>query len=237
MSFIVVLGAVIFILCAVGICLLIRQPGQSNTRQNRPKSAPKQTVRKSKPQANRYQKKSPSKLEPRLGSSPFQMPKHEGADAVLGLCNGHDMPKDEPIKPKQFRIDSIMGERRLIVFYLRAEQGKPYAGYELLQTILSTGLRFGDMNIFHHADGFSLSSMTAPGTFVLDQMGSFSCTGLSLFLALENSDDPMKGFQSMLNVADQLVKALSGDVLDEGQALLSKDKVLELHQELQSAYV
>lgn len=238
MSFIIVLGAVIFILCAVGICLLIRQPVETQKNSNRfkPVSSTKK-VKQKKEKVNRYQKIKKTRGQPRLGSTPFNMPDNNAADEVLGIKK--PVEKDQPVeaKPRQFRIDSIAAEKRIIVFYVRADEGKPYMGYELLQTLLSSGLRFGDMSIFHHTDGFSVASITPPGTFDLDEMGSYSCTGLSLFLSLENATDPMKAFQSMLNVSDQLVQALGGQVLDEGQVMLSKEKVLELHRELQSAYV
>ncbi|MCH9644834.1 MAG: cell division protein ZipA C-terminal FtsZ-binding domain-containing protein [Gammaproteobacteria bacterium] len=246
MSFIIVLGAIIFILCAVGICLLIRQPSkkhkQSKYHQNKFKPLPKQKSKKFKrkkikDRTNGYQKSAAPKIEPRLGSSPFDMDGNDETDVVLGLRETESAEPDEKPKAKQFNIDSVIGERKLIVFYLRAEEGRPYAGYELLQSLLSADLRFGDMDIFHHAGGFSLASITPPGTFDMDKMGSFSCTGLSLFLSLESCEDPLTSFQSMLHTADQLVQDLGGKVLDEGQNLLTEEKVLQLYQELQNAYV
>src|SRR4051812_25541658 len=44
----------------------------------------------------------------------------------------------------------------VVVMHVMAPEGTTYTGYELLQALLSTGMRFGKQNIFHrheHKDG------------------------------------------------------------------------------------
>src|SRR3990167_2175937 len=77
----------------------------------------------------------------------------------------------------------------VVALYLMMPEGMTYAGYELLQALLSAGLRFGEHRIFHrhtHKDGrgdvlFHCASAIAPGTFDLTKMGSFTSQGLCLF--------------------------------------------------------
>ncbi|WP_288453085.1 cell division protein ZipA C-terminal FtsZ-binding domain-containing protein, partial [uncultured Microbacterium sp.] len=53
------------------------------------------------------------------------------------------------------------------------------AGPALVETVTHYGLRYGDMNIFHHYDeatgqpAFSMASAVEPGTFDLSTLDSF----------------------------------------------------------------
>lgn len=123
-----------------------------------------------------------------------------------------------------------------IILYLRASEDKPYGGYELLQALLSNGLRYGKHNIFHQFDSntarakilFSLSSAIQPGTFDLPKMGGYSTPALSLFFKPEEVENPMKVFESMLNTAGQLSEDLGGKVLCADRELLTKEKVRDI---------
>lgn len=131
----------------------------------------------------------------------------------------------------------------VISLNLCAAADKPYAGYELLQALLSCGMRFGSMNIFHRHQKktgagpilFSLASCTQEGTFDLAQMGAFSCKGLVLFMKPKILTNPTKVFELMLETADELISDLGGKVLNDKQQLLKKADVLRCHQQL-SAY-
>jgi cell division protein ZipA len=109
-----------------------------------------------------------------------------------------------------------------LVIYVVAEAGKPYFGYELLQALLSAGMRYGDMNIFHrfersHGRGtplFSLASASDPGTFDLNHMGEVSCKGLCLFMNLSDCKDSIIAFEKMVDTAQQLVDDLGGELRD-----------------------
>lgn len=130
----------------------------------------------------------------------------------------------------------------VVVIYLMAPEGNPYAGYELLQALLSAGLRFGKNRIFQrhvHKDGrgdvlFHCASAVAPGTFDLTQMGTFSCLGLSLFFAASSVTEPMNAFDCLLETIDQLVEDLGGEVLDETRAVFSKDRMVKYRQQIRA---
>lgn len=111
----------------------------------------------------------------------------------------------------------------IIVLQIQAFPGKPYMGYELLQTLLSVDFNFGDMNIFHRYEGkdgkgnvlFSIAAATPDGTFTIDDMGSFKCSGLVMFMRLDAKQKLMMRFDLMLDVARQLIEELGGEIYDD----------------------
>lgn len=104
------------------------------------------------------------------------------------------------------------------------------SGAALLPSLLTMGLKFGDMNIFHrHQDNagngkitFSLANMLNPGTFDLDAMETFATQGVSLFMTLPNEGDPFEVFSQMLAAAKQLAKEFNGQVLDDKRSVMTK---------------
>jgi cell division protein ZipA len=118
----------------------------------------------------------------------------------------------------------------IVILYVIAKTGKTFAGYELLQILLSLGLRFGDMNIFHYYQNtddqenvlFSLASATEPGTFDLLNMDTFSCKGLSLFMRKtgDSEEDSMR-YTMMLETAVQLSDDLAGYLLNGQKQLIA----------------
>lgn len=102
-------------------------------------------------------------------------------------------------------------------------------GAALLPQLITLGLKFGEMNIFHrHKDNagngpihFSLANMVNPGTFDVDKMEQFSTQGLTLFMTLPNAGDPAKVFQLMLSAAKQLAVEFNGQVLDSKRSVMT----------------
>lgn len=127
----------------------------------------------------------------------------------------------------------------IVVMHVAAKE-QPFMGYELLQALLASGMRFGHMNIFHYhennqADGrvlFSLASATEPGTFDMQHMGAFSCTGLTLFLQLQAGRDNYHAFDLLYKTAAQLADDLSGDLLDAKRVLISGPALAAYHQHI-----
>jgi cell division protein ZipA len=128
----------------------------------------------------------------------------------------------------------------VICLVLVAKPNKPYAGYELLQSLLAAGLRFGAMNIFHrHEDVngkgkilFSVASASEPGTFEINKMGAFSGKALMMFLRLSSHKDLMLAFDTMLETAKQLIEDLDGDILDSERKILSTDKIEKIRKKI-----
>lgn len=158
----------------------------------------------------------------------------DDADSILGLNTQSDSSKPAPSSvesPSQPNVSAPSTDRSpspampapIITMHLKATKDRPYGGYELLQALLSNGLRFGGRQIFHYYRSskqveqdivFSCASMVKPGTFDLAKMGGFSTPGLVFFLETQYADNPRKAFELLLNTIDGMVEDLGGTVFD-----------------------
>jgi cell division protein ZipA len=129
-------------------------------------------------------------------------------------------------------------EREILL--LRAPPGRPFSGYELLQSLLTCGLRFGENNIFHRYEQnpegpvilFSVAAATPTGELKPADMGDFNCPGLSLFITLNHHIYPSVNFELMLDTARQLMEDLGGTLLDVRQSLLTADKIQQIREKI-----
>jgi cell division protein ZipA len=113
-----------------------------------------------------------------------------------------------------------------VMIFLMAKENRQLAGYELLQTLLAEGLRFGEGQLFHRHQNSngqgpvlcSLAAATASGVFDLQNIGAFSARGLCLFM--QASGHPAidaERFAVMLDTAKQLSEGLDTYLLDDQQ--------------------
>ena len=131
--------------------------------------------------------------------------------------------------------------KKIFVLNLFPNRETPFVGYELLQSLLSTGLRFGEMNIFHRYEKalngkdrtlFSVASATEPGTFDIDRMGATSCHGLSLFIQFSEDLQDVDSFAKMVETARQLSADLDAVVCDVQKNIISQEVLQCLPQAL-----
>lgn len=146
--------------------------------------------------------------------------------------------KDNDVFEKAEEERSVY-DPNLIVLQLSAFPGEPYMGYELHQALLASGLRFGDMNIFHRYDDgekgdvlFSLAAATKSGVFHIEDMGSFKCGGLMMFMRLNSKQKLMSNFDLMLDTARQLTEELGGDIYDDLHQSISADVIKRLREKI-----
>ena len=159
----------------------------------------------------------------------------EDPDAVLGLVPPEPITSNETDDMHAASL-SDMPMKREIILFISAEQDRPYAGYELMQTILSSDMRYGDHSIFYRYENkmakgkvlFSLASAVAPGTFDLPNMGGFSTPALVLYLDLAKVSNRKEVFELMMGVADNITADLGGVVLDENKEKLTRESLREL---------
>lgn len=122
-----------------------------------------------------------------------------------------------------------------IMMFLLAKENRQLAGYELLQTVLAAGLRFGEGQIFHrhqftNGQGpvmCSLAAATESGVFDLQNIGAFSVRGLCLFM--QSSQNPSidgERFRMMLDTAKQLSEGLDTYLLDDKRKPLTQESVI-----------
>ncbi len=114
--------------------------------------------------------------------------------------------------------------RGSLMMFLLAKDNRQLAGYELFQTMLAAGLRFGDGQLFHRhqfSNGqgpilCSLAAATESGVFDLQNMGTFSVRGLCLFMeSSANAGIDAERLTMMLDTAKQLSESLDTHLLDD----------------------
>ena len=121
-------------------------------------------------------------------------------------------------------------EPQVIILSVVMPANQQMLGAVLLPSLLTLGLKYGEMNIFHrHEDNagngkvtFSLANIMNPGSFDLDSMESFATRGVSLFMTLPNAGDPFYVFEQMLNAAKQLAQEFNAQVLDDKRNVMTK---------------
>lgn len=129
-------------------------------------------------------------------------------------------------------IDDIdPGESPTIMLFLLAKDDRKLAGYELLQTLLAAGLRFGEGHLFHrhqHQNGqgpvlCSVAAATPSGLFDMQNIGAFSVRGLCIFMKpSENTTIDAERFAIMLDTALQLSEDLDAYLLDDNRQPLTE---------------
>lgn len=140
-----------------------------------------------------------------------------------------DMPTMSATEPKVAE-QKIEIEPQVIVLSVVMPEGQAMSGAALLPTLLTLGLKYGEMNIFHrHQDNagngqvtFSLANMMNPGTFDLDDIENFSTQGITLFMTLPNTGDAFEVFEQMLNAAKQLAVEFKAQLLDDKRSVMTK---------------
>jgi cell division protein ZipA len=101
----------------------------------------------------------------------------------------------------------------------------------------NAGLEHGRYSIFHrqlgtNREGFSVASLTEPGSFDLDHLADTSIAGLSFFLVLPGTGDPVSRFDAMVETARAMSVELAADLFDERGSSWSSQRERYLREEL-----
>lgn len=157
---------------------------------------------------------------------------------------GQPYKKREPIVSSDTSSDGTATQSAydsdIIVLKIQAFPDRPFMGYDLLQTLLSVGLQFGEMNIFHRYEdkddkdsiAFSVAAATSEGAFPMDDMGGFKCLGLIIFMKLNPKRKLMARFDLMLDVARQLIEELGGEIYDDLRQPISAAAIRRLREKI-----
>lgn len=128
-----------------------------------------------------------------------------------------------------------------VMLFLLAKETRQLAGYELLQTVLAAGLRFGEGQLFHrhqYPNGqgpvlCSLAAATATGVFDLQNIGALRVRGLCLFMQASGSPAiDAERFEIMLDTAKQLSDGLDTYLLDDKRQPLTDAGIQRYYEKL-----
>lgn len=128
----------------------------------------------------------------------------------------------------------------VLVINVISRDEKGFAGPALLQNILESGLRFGDMDIFHRHESmsgngevlFSMANAVRPGTFDLDAIDDFHTPAVSFFLGLPGPRHPKQAFDLMVAAARKLSSELNGELKDEQRSVMTAQTIEHYRQRI-----
>jgi cell division protein ZipA len=120
----------------------------------------------------------------------------------------------------------------------RDEQG--FAGSALHQNIMESGLRYGEMNIFHRHESmsgngdvlFSMANALKPGVFDLDELDKGHVRAVSFFMGLPGPRHPKQALDLMIAAARKLSQELGGDLKDEQRSVLTAQTIEHYRQRI-----
>ncbi len=135
--------------------------------------------------------------------------------------------EEEKARPAPDRIVTL----RLI------PRGAELATERAVVALRNAGLEHGRYSIFHrqlgtNREGFSVASLTEPGSFDLDHLGESTIAGLSFFVVLPGKGDPVARFDAMVETARALSVELTADLFDERGSSWSSQRERYLREEL-----
>lgn len=120
----------------------------------------------------------------------------------------------------------------------RSEEGFP--GAAMLQSLMESGLRYGDMNIFHRHESmtgngdvlFSMANALKPGIFDLDELEYSHVRAVSFFMGLPGPRHPKQALDLMIASARKLAQELGGDLKDENRSVLTAQTIEHYRQRI-----
>jgi len=200
--------------------------------------------KKRKPKASRKEIKDPhERREPTLDGHGAELQGREqeldGMDQPAGqgeLDIGAAEPVSKPVrvprKPAGPPPDKIM------TLFLLASDNRVINGAELLQATVSTGMEFGDMNIFHRLpEGsekpvFSLANAAKPGHFERDEWNTFETSGVALFMTLPGPVNALDAWDAMLATARRIGEILHAELLDNERNPFTRQREAQVREEM-----
>jgi cell division protein ZipA len=138
-------------------------------------------------------------------------------------------------------VETVSEEERAapdrIVALRLVPRGAELASDRAVAALRNAGLEHGRYSIFHrqlgnNREGFSVASLTEPGTFDVDRLADTSIAGLSFFVVLPGDGDPVARFDAMVETARALSVELAADLLDERGSSWSSQRERYLREEL-----
>lgn len=158
----------------------------------------------------------------------------------LNLADEIATTDNEPVIEKEEPPSKPLPIEKVLIINVVAQDKEGFKGPALLQNILESGLRFGEMDIFHRHESmtgngeryFSMANGVKPGTFDLDDIDHFSTRAVSFFLGLPGPKHPKRAFDVMLAAARKLSNELNGELLDDQHSVMTAQTIEHYRQSI-----
>ena len=205
--------------------------------------------KKRKPRASRKRARAQNvRQEPKLDSEHGQDgdSDHETHQQELAIDDaGDNADSDERIEP---RLESTVDTKpkgppppmpdKIVTLFLQSRDNHIITGIELLDASLKSGLVFGAHDIFHRINEedvepvFSMANLTKPGSFDKSAWNTTEIKGVTMFMALPGPKNALDAWDSMLATSRRLAELLHADLLDETQSVFTRQRSLQIKEEL-----
>ncbi|QLF94414.1 cell division protein ZipA [Pseudomonas sp. ABC1] len=147
---------------------------------------------------------------------------------------------DEDLDDEQEPRKELAPVEEVLVINVICRDSTGFRGPALLQNILESGLRFGEMDIFHRHESmagngevlFSMANAVKPGTFDLDDIDHFTTPAVSFFLGLPGPRHPKQAFDVMVAAARKLSQELNGELKDDQRSVLTAQTIEHYRQRI-----
>jgi len=115
----------------------------------------------------------------------------------------------------------------------------PLQADRVILALRAAGLRHGQYGIFHkHASAisdeslFSVANLTEPGSFDLTKLSETRIPGMSFFMVLPGTGDPIERFDQMVATARELARELEAELRDENGSSWSIQRERYVREEI-----
>ena len=208
--------------------------------------------KKRKPKATRREDSAPKRGRNRGASKRLEPTLDGGGGTATGLAGseGGEEPGGQgeldigaadsaaPKPPPRPRKPAGPPPEKIVSLFLLARDNHMINGAELLQATVSTGMEFGDMNIFHRVHEvsertvFSLANAAKPGHFERDEWNTFETSGVVLFLTLPGPANALDAWDAMLATARRIGEIVNADLLDEERSPFTRQREAQIREEM-----
>lgn len=162
------------------------------------------------------------RTEPVAGDEPAPAHAPKGPPSLITTASAAERERPAPDRIVALRLIPRGGE-------LTTERA--------VTALRNAGLEHGRYAIFHrqlggNPEGFSVASLTEPGSFDLDRLDESTIAGLSFFVVLPGAGDPVARFDAMVETARALSVELTADLFDERGSSWSSQRERYLREEI-----
>ena len=133
-----------------------------------------------------------------------------------------DEPQSDEPQTAPGTADPVADTERVVSLRLVPGEGERLDAERTVQALREAGLQHGPYEIFHYCEdrnvlesGFSVANLVEPGSFDLSNISGTALPGITFFMVLPGSRDPVERFDKMVGIARELCQSLDARLLDE----------------------